>query len=206
MLTHSLRVKLETVKKLIRKNARHPLENLLVKLHPADIAAIYKNLSELDKERIWNFIPDKSIIASSVLELEDSEIIKFFEDRPVKEIVPIINEMETDDAAEIFRLLPDEMGAEVFKVMGKDEMSEVETLLTYAEDTAGAIMNTSYFSLPEDLTIKEATKMLHKAEDVEMVFYLYVTDSEGKLSGVISLRQLIINALIKNFQTLCRVT
>ncbi len=146
------------------------MENLLVKLHPADIAAIYKNLSELDKERIWNFIPpDKSIIASSVLELEDSEIIKFFEDRPVKEIVPIINEMETDDAAEIFRLLPDEMGAEVFKVMGKDEMSEVETLLTYAEDTAGAIMNTSYFSLPEDLTIKEATKMLHKAEDVEMV-------------------------------------
>ncbi|PLX69844.1 MAG: magnesium transporter [Denitrovibrio sp.] len=200
MLTQSLRVKIETVKKLIRRNAKQPLENLLVKLHPADIASIYQNLSELDKERLWNFIPDKSKIASSVLELEDSDIIKFFESKPTLDIVPIISEMETDDAAEIFRLIPEEISADVLKVMGKGEMSEVETLLTYAEDTAGSIMNTSYFSLQEDLTVKEATKMLHKAEDIEMVFYLYVTDAEGKLSGVISLRQLIINTPDKKLE------
>jgi len=197
MLTPTLRVKLETVRKLIRRNARQPLENLFVKLHPADIASVYKNLTELEREKIWNYIPDKSIVASAVLELEDSDILKFFENMTVKEIVPIIDEMETDDAAEIFRLLPDDMSGEVLKAMGKDEMSEVESLLTYAEDTAGAIMNTSYFSLQEDLTVKEATKMLHQAKDVEMVFYLYITDAEGKLSGVISLRQLIINSPTK---------
>ncbi|ADD68293.1 magnesium transporter [Denitrovibrio acetiphilus DSM 12809] len=193
MLTQSLRVKLETVRKLIRRNARHPLENLLTKLHPADIASIYKNLTELEREKIWNYISDQSIIASAVLELEDSDIIHFFENRPLKEIAPIIEEMESDDAAEIVRLLPDDMTGELLKMIGKDEMSEVETLLTFAEDTAGAIMNTSFFALQEDMTVKEATKTLHKAEDVEMVFYLYIIDSEGKLSGVLSLRQLILN-------------
>jgi magnesium transporter len=193
MLTQSLRVKLETVRKLVRRNARHPLENLFAKLHPADIASIYKNLNELEREKIWNYIPDKSIVASAVLELEDSDIIKFFENKPIKDIVHIIDEMESDDAALIVRMLPDEMTGELLKAMGKDEMSEVETLLTYKEYTAGAIMNLSFFALQEDLTVKEATKTLHAAEDVEMVFYLYVTDAEGKLSGVLSLRQLILN-------------
>lgn len=193
MLTQSLRVKLETVRKLIRRNARHPLENLFVKLHPADIASIYKNLTELEREKIWNYIPDKSIIASAVLELEDADILKFFENRPIKEIVPIIDEMETDDAAEIVRMLPEEMTADLLKALGKEELNDIETLLKYEESTAGSIMNTSFFALNEDLTVKEATKTLHKAEDVEMVFYLYVTDSEGRLTGVISLRQLILN-------------
>jgi len=193
MLTQSLRVKLETVRKLIRRNARHPLENLLSKLHPADIASIYKNLTELEREKVWNYIPDKAIVASAVLELEDSDIIEFFENRTVKEIAPIIEEMESDDAAEMIRMLPDDITGELLKMMGKDEMSEVETLLTYEDDTAGAIMNTSFFALHEDMTVKEATKTLHQAEDVEMVFYLYVVDSEEKLSGVISLRQLILN-------------
>jgi len=193
MLTQSLRVKLESVKKLIRRNAKQPLEKMFIKLHPADIASIYKNLSDLEREKIWNYIPDKGIVASAVLELEDSDIIKFFENKSIKDIVPIIDEMESDDAAEIVRMLPDDMTHDILRAMGKDEMSEVETLLTYAEDTAGAIMNTSFFSLQENITVKEATKTLHKAKDVEMVFYLYVTDSEGKLSGVISLRQLILN-------------
>ncbi len=193
MMNQSLKVKLESVRKLIRRNARQPLEKLLAKLHPADIAAIYKNLSDLEREKIWNYIPDKSLVASSVLELEEADIIKFFEEKESKDILPILNEMETDDAAEIVRMLPDEISSEILKEFSTSDMSEVETILSYPEYSAGGIMNTGFFALNEDLTVKEATKMLHKAEDLEMVFYLYVTDESGKLSGVISLRQLILN-------------
>jgi len=193
MLTQSLKVKLESVRKLIRRNAKQPLEKLLGKLHPADIASIYKNMSELERDKIWNYINDNALIATAVLELEDVDIIHFFQLRDIKDSVLIISEMESDDGAEVIRMLPDEISAELLKAMGKGELSELETLLTYAEDTAGAIMNTSYFSLDENLTVKEATKTLHKADDLEMVFYLYVTDDDGKLAGVISLRQLILN-------------
>lgn len=193
MLTPTLRVKLETVRKLIRRNARHPLENLFAKLHPADIASIYKNLTDLEREKIWNYIPDKSTVAAAVLELEDSDIIKFFENKSVAEIAPIIDEMETDDAADVMRMLPDDVSGELMKAMDKEEMADIETLLTHKEFTAGSIMNTSYFALNEEMTVKEATKTLHTAEDVEMVFYLYVIDSEERLTGVISLRQLILN-------------
>jgi magnesium transporter len=82
---------------------------------------------------------------------------------------------------------------EVMNLMKKDEAEAVEVLMHHPEDSAGSIMNTRFFALNEDLTVKEATKILHQAEDVDMVFYLYVVDDEGRLTGVLSLRQLILN-------------
>lgn len=193
MLTPSLQIKLESVKKLIRRNARNHLENLLLKLHPADIATIIKNLNELDRKKIWNILSGKSILASVILELDESQIIELFNTMAPSEIARILNEMESDDAAGILRLFDEEKVKDIMQYMEKEELNIVEELLQYPRDSAGSIMNPNYFALNEDLTVKEATKLLHKAEDLEMVFYLYVIDSEKHLVGVISLRQLILN-------------
>ncbi|MGA1861620.1 magnesium transporter [Deferribacter thermophilus] len=193
MLTSALRVKLETVKKLIRKNAKSSLQRVLDKLHPADIAVIIKNLNELDRKKIWECIDDKSKIASIILELEDSQLLEFFESMQPEEVALILNEMESDDAANILRLFDQDKVNEILKYMEKDDVEAVEELLHYPEDSAGAVMNPNFFALHEDTTVKEATKVLHKAEDVEMVFYLYVIDDAERLVGVISLRQLILN-------------
>jgi magnesium transporter len=194
MLTPSLKIKLESVKKLIRRNARNHLENLLLKLHPADIATIIKNLNELDRKKIWNILSGKSILASVILELDESQIIELFNNMTPIEIARILNEMETDDAAGILRLFDEEKVKNIMQYMEKEELNSVEELLQYPPDSAGSIMNPNYFALHEDITVKEATKLLHKAEDLEMVFYLYVIDSEKRLVGVISLRQLILNS------------
>jgi magnesium transporter len=193
MLTPSLKIKLESVKKLIRRNARNHLENLLLKLHPADIATIIKNLNELDRKKIWEILAGKSILASVILELDESQIIEIFNTMPPNEIARILNEMESDDAASILRLFDEERVKEILQYMEKEELNTVEELLQYPPDSAGSIMNPNYFALNEDLTVKEATKLLHKAEDLEMVFYLYVIDNEKHLVGVVSLRQLILN-------------
>lgn len=193
MFTPSLQIKLESVKKLIRRNARNHLENLLLKLHPADIATIIKNLNELDRKKIWNILSGKSILASVILELDESQIIELFNTMAPSEIARILDEMESDDAAGILRLFDEEKVKDIMQYMEKEELNIVEELLQYPTDSAGSIMNPNYFALNEDLTVKEATKLLHKAEDLEMVFYLYVIDSEKHLVGVISLRQLILN-------------
>lgn len=193
MLTPSLQTKLESVKKLIRRNARNHLENLLLKLHPADIATIIKHLNELDRKKIWDILASKSILASVILELDESQIIEIFNNMPPNEIARILNEMESDDAAAILRLFDEEKVKEILQYMEKEELNIVEELLQYPTDSAGSIMNPNYFALNEDLTVKEATKLLHKAEDLEMVFYLYVIDNEKHLVGVVSLRQLILN-------------
>jgi magnesium transporter len=193
MLTPAIKVKYESVKKLVRRNAKAPLEKLLCKLHHADIAAIVKNLNELDRQKVLDLVPEVDKLADIILELEDSQILEFLDTKEPKEIAQIINEMDSDDAADIIRLLDEDLAEEVMALMKKDEMEEVEKLLYHPEDSAGSIMNTTFVALNENITVKEATKTLHKSKDVEMVFYLYVVDDEGRLTGVISLRQLILN-------------
>ncbi|MDY6820536.1 MAG: magnesium transporter [Deferribacterota bacterium] len=192
-MTTPLKIKIDSVKKLIRRNAINHLENLLLKLHPADIAIIIKNLSDLDRKKIWNILGGKPILSKVILELEESQIIELFETMNSKEIAMLLNEMESDDAANILMLVDEERISEILSYMDKQKASRVERLLRYPEDSAGFTMNPNFFALHEDTTVKEATKVLHKAENLEMVFYLYVVDSEGKLSGVVSLRQLILN-------------
>lgn len=193
MLDSALRVKLENVKKLIRRNAKVPLEKVLAKLHPADIALIVSNLSDLDRKKIWSFITDRSRVAEIILEMDDVDIIRIFGEMDPKMAASLLSEMESDDASYVLRLIPKEKQQSFLQYISKDELLDVEELLHYPEDSAGAIMNTAYFAMHSDTTVKEATRLLHKAEHLEMVFYLYVIDDEKRLVGVLSLRQLILN-------------
>lgn len=193
MLDSKERIKLENVKKLIRRNAKVPLEKLLLKLHPADLALIITNLSDIDRKKIWSFIEDRSKIAKIILEMQDIDIINIMEELSSQDAAALLSEMDSDDASYILRIIPKERQQDLLQYISHDELLDVEELLHYPEDSAGSIMNTASFALHMDTTVKEATKLLHKAEDLEMVFYLYVVDDENRLAGVLSLRQLILN-------------
>lgn len=193
MLETVERLKLENVKKLIRRNARLPLEKLLNKLHPADIAFIIANLSDLDRKKIWSFISDNSKAAEIILAMQDVDIIRIFDELSSQDGAKLLEEMDSDDVSYVLRIISQEKQQGLLQYISKDELEEVEELLHYPKDCAGSIMNTASFALHMDTTVKEATKLLHKAEDLEMVFYLYIVDDENRLSGILSLRQLILN-------------
>jgi magnesium transporter len=77
--------------------------------------------------------------------------------------------------------------------MEPDEAAEVKELMKYPEDTAGGLMTTESVSLPEGLTGDEAIARLRElAPDAETIYYVYVTDDQGRLAGVLSLRELIV--------------
>ena len=193
MLDSKERIKLENVKKLIRRNAKVPLEKLLNKLHPADLALIITNLSDLDRKKIWSFIEDRSKIAKIILEMQDVDIVNIIEELSPQEAATLLSEMDSDDASYVLRIISKEKQYSLLQYISKDELIDVEELLNYPEDSAGSMMNTSAFALHMDTSVKDATKLLDKAEDLEMVFYLYVVDGENRLTGVLSLRQLILN-------------
>lgn len=187
------RVKLENVKKLIRRDAKAPLEKLFAKLHPVDIAYIISNLSDMDRKKVWPYITDKSKASEIILEMSDADIANIFKELPPKEAANLLSEMDSDDASYVLRLVPEEKQQSFLKFVPQEDLEGVEEMLHYPEDSAGAIMNTAYFSLGGDTTVKEATKLLHKRAHLDMAYYLYVTDEDGKLTGVLSLRQLILN-------------
>ena len=77
--------------------------------------------------------------------------------------------------------------------MEQDQADEVQELLGYAEDSAGGIMTTQYVALAEHVTAGQAIDHLRELEpEAETIYYVYVTDDDGRLVGVLSLRDLIV--------------
>jgi magnesium transporter len=110
---------------------------------------------------------------------------------PAADIAMLIRDLPDDDQAYILTCLPEERSQDILKLMKPEDSAEVKDLLQYEPKTAGAIMTAEYFSLPEYTTAEEAIHKLQGAKDTGNVFYVYVTDKDDKLVGVLSLRQLI---------------
>ena len=71
---------------------------------------------------------------------------------------------------------------------------DVKELLTYDEATAGGLMTTEYIPVREEMTAQQVIDLLREmAPEAETVYYVYVTDEDERMVGVISLRDLIIS-------------
>jgi magnesium transporter len=185
---------LDSVKRLLRIGATANLLNLLQKQHPADLAQVFGELQDKEREATFSLLADRNgrLAMEAVSELGPEAGAALLATRSAEEIAKLAQEIPSDDAAALIDHLPEELSAAVLDLMRPKESGVVENLLEYRERTAGRIMNPNVFALSEDMTVGEAIRELQTNRDVEMVFYLYVVDSRRHLVGVVSLRRLLL--------------
>ncbi|MGE0085933.1 MAG: magnesium transporter [Desulfococcaceae bacterium] len=190
------KVLIETVKRLLRRNACSHLRKIVSKTHGADLARVFSSLTLPQHLKLYGLtenIEQKGILLSELSAIDGDILLPMIQSLKIDDIAPVLEEMAGDDAADILRTLPDELADAILKKMKKEGSEQVEGLLSYGDDTAGGIMVPDFIALREDMTAREAIESLQKEHlDVEMPFYLYVTDEYGKLTGVCSLRQLVV--------------
>ena len=185
---------LDSVRRLLRIGATANLLNLLQKQHPADLAQIFTDLQDKEREAAFTVLADRNgrLAMEAVSELGPEAGAALLATRPAEEIAKLAQDIPSDDAAALIDHLPEELSAAVLHLMRPKESGVVENLLEYAERTAGRIMNPNVFALNEDITVGEAITEIQSSRDVEMVFYLYVVDERRHLVGVVSLRRLLL--------------
>jgi magnesium transporter len=185
---------LDSVKRLLRIGASANLLNLLQKQHPADLAQIFSELPDKEREAAFSLLAERNgrLAMEAISELGPETGATLLATRSAEEIAKLAQEIPSDDAAALIDYLPEELSVAVLDLMRPKESGVVENLLEYAEQTAGRIMNPHVFALSEELTVGEAITELQSNRDVEMVFYLYVVDERRHLVGVVSLRRLLL--------------
>jgi magnesium transporter len=185
---------LDSVKRLLRIGATANLVNLLQKQHPADLAQIFTELPDKDREAAFSLLVDRNgrLAMEALSELGPEAGGRLLATRAADEIARLAQEIPSDDAAALIDHLPEELSNAVLDLMRPKESRVVEHLLEYDERTAGRIMNPNVFALNEDITVGEAITELQSNREVEMVFYLYVVDERRHLVGVVSLRRLLL--------------
>ena len=199
------KILLDSIRRLLRRNAGPHLKNIMNKTHAADLSVTFRSLAMPDCRRLFNMIDDTEKKGVLFSELDENILLYLIDGVELDQIVEILESMPTDDVADLIGRLPEEKSSAILELMETEGSEEVEDLLKYGDDTAGGIMVPEFIALKEEETAREAIASLQKEhQDVEMPFYLYVVDEYGKLTGVCSLRQLVVvppDTLLKNIMS-----
>lgn len=184
---------LENLTSLIRANNESAITKLFKEVHFADVAEV---LDEVNFEEAIYIIKllDSEKTSEILTELEDDIREKILENLSAKEIAEEIEEMDSDDAADIIGELSEERQERVINALEDDELAaDIKELLSYEEETAGALMAKELVKVYETWTVAGCMRRIRgQAKDVTRVHSIYVVDKEDKLVGRLSLKDLII--------------
>jgi magnesium transporter len=163
----------------------------LDQLHPADLADL---IEDLDYKKRTDFIEDLDVevAAEAFAEMERDTQIEILEHLDNVQASDLLEEMAPDEAADILGELPEDKADALLKLMEPEEAQEVRRLMVYEDGTAGSLMTTEYLSLSPGITVNEAfTQLRRLAAEAETIYYLYLVEEDLTLSGVLSLRELL---------------
>ena len=194
----------ETVKRLIRRDAKTHLSKIVNKTHAADLSLILQALPKDQQFILFELVDELEKKGVLLSELDQDTFTGLVENLDADQLAAIFNEIPNDDVADLLARLPEELSQTILSKMHKDDSKEVEDLMQYDDDTAGGIMVPEFLALNGNMTAREAIATIQKEEnlEIEMPFYVYVVDDEGRLTGVVSLRQLVVTSpekALKNF-------
>jgi len=190
MFNHEINILRDTYRRLLRRQARTNLIKLTSKTHPADLATVFRYFSDEEQIEIFSLMNENEHTAEFLSELDDALVNDLLSNETLERIAAIIKRAPTNDQSGILNALGQEKAQAVLELLELEEQEEIAEIMGYPEDSAGALMNTEVFTLHEGITAGDAIKTLQDQEEAEMVFYLYITDDDDRLVGVISLRTL----------------
>ena len=194
----------ETIERYLARGARADLSRLLGRLRPGDAAVLLADLESTRQLELFEILAaDLPDAAGGLLsEMAPAQRLDLLERLPPERTADLLQRIPIDDAVFVLESLPEELHDRVLDLANLGGLAAVETHLGFREGSAGRIMDTELFALPESESVQTAISAIQEKRDLEMIFYLYVVDRDKHLVGVTSLRQLLFS---KPAQTLSSI-
>lgn len=185
---------LEKLKEAISKEDSATLTAQLIELYEVDIALILNRLDLEESIFLYNLI-EEDLKANVLLELEEDKREAILATFSTKEIAEQLDNMDSDDAADVINELPEEIQNEVLsQIEDIDQASDIADLMSYDEGTAGSLMAKELISVYAHETVAACIDEIRRQTDtVETMYAVYVVDMQDKLIGMLSLKKLIIS-------------
>jgi magnesium transporter len=162
-------------------------------MHPADLADVAEAMPFEQVPVFLAALPRDR--AAQVLEYLDEELrAEVLEAMTAQQAAALVTEMTPDERADVLEELDEERAEEIVEEMPLEARRETQQLRKYDPDSAGGIMTTEVVKVPASTTVEEAllrVREIARSGKREAMHAVYTTDEEGRLAGVLSLRELL---------------
>lgn len=184
----------ELLLELLTSNELERFREEFLSHHPYDQATFYEKADRETRQLLYQYLSPKEMAAVfEAIELDDDDYEDLFKEMNTKYASDLLSYMYADDAVDVLNELNKEQVASYLTIMDKESARQIKDLLHYEEYTAGSIMTTEFVAIPKNSTVRSAMNILRNAAPkAETIYYVFVVDEEQRLSGIVTLRDLII--------------
>lgn len=186
-----MHISLKNIKEYLDIFDEDDLNNAIKDLTLSEIMDQWDEFSRFEKIRLFTHVDkDFKVALISEIPTQDQEIV--IEALSTNGINNILSKMEPDDLVDLIQQVSPTVRQSVWNSLSEDIKEETEFLLRFDEDDAAGLMTPRYAAIRNNITVSQAISFIRKnVENVETVYYLYVLDELKKLTGVISLKDVL---------------
>ena len=157
--------KRELVETLVQKQHFAELRGKLDQMHPADVAYILEALPIHERLAVWELVKAERD-GEILLELSEPVRESLIRTMDSEELVAAVEQLDTDEIAELAPDLPDEVIQDVFQSLPVAEREQLRAAMSYPEDAVGALMDFDVVSIREDVTLETVTRYLRRLDEL----------------------------------------
>lgn len=185
--------RLQSVRDALESGAMRQAGRLINSLHPAEIGNFLESLPPAKRNFVWELV-DTDIEGEVLVELNEEVRGKLIRNMDNEELLAALDGLEVDDLADLIMELPESLNAQVLWSMDQQDRDRLRTVLAYAEDTAGGLMNTDTVTVRPDVTLEVVLRYMRQRKDVPKGTDLFfVVDRNDCYLGSLSIGTLIAN-------------
>jgi len=164
----------------------------LATLHPADLAEIMEELDRDHRQVLLERL-DVETAADALEEASPEVAAELLQKVEPDKAADILEEMAPDESADVLSELPGATREELLEAMEAPEAREVQALLAYPRHSAGGLMTPDRIQLyPEQTAAEALAEVRRRAEEVPLVYEVFVVDNAGALKGFATLKDVIL--------------
>ncbi len=182
---------LENIKEYMDMLEDTQLKETISEITVAELIEVWDFLNEKEKLRLF-LVFDHELKSDFISELSTNDQEFLIVELSEHATRNMLKEMEPDDLVDLIQSINPENRATLWQNMSDESKKETEFLLRFDEDDAAGLMTPRYAAIRGEITVDQALKFIRRTMDkMETIYYIYVVDKLKRLTGVVSLKQIL---------------
>jgi magnesium transporter len=159
--------------------------------HPVEAARHLESLGPQEASALVKGLPSEEIanVLEHCLPVSTAKILGELSKELCAEVLSAMN---ATSAIGVLRQFEETSRNDILEGLDNSMGSTLRRALRYSPNTAGSLADPQVFTLPPDISVEEAVSRI-RAYGQKAMYYIYIIDRDGKLEGVLTLRQLLVD-------------